>query len=62
MKNILEQYYNGICQQLRAEVDFISSIFHHQGLKGEGNENILRDLIKRFIPKKFGVGTGIVID
>jgi hypothetical protein len=62
MTNILEQYYRGITQQLRAEVDFINSIFQHQGLKGEGNEGILRELLTRFIPKRYGVGTGIVID
>jgi hypothetical protein len=51
MSNILEQYYRGITQQLRAEVDFINSIFQHQGLKGEGNEGILRELLTRFVPK-----------
>ena len=62
MVNIIEQYYRGITQQLRSEVDFINSLFQHQGVKGEGNEEILRDLLRRFIPKRYGVGTGIVID
>jgi hypothetical protein len=31
-------------------------------VKGEGNENVLRDLLIRFIPKRYGVGTGVVID
>lgn len=56
------KYYQGITQQLRGEVDFINSIFEHQGVKGEGNETILRDLITKFIPRKYGVGTGVVID
>ena len=62
MSNILETYYRGISQQLRAEVDFINTIFTHQGVKGDGNESILRDLLKKFIPKKYGIGTGIIID
>jgi hypothetical protein len=62
MNNILNSYYRGIFQQLQSEVNFINSIFTHQGIKGEGNEIILRDLIKKFIPKKYGVGTGIVVD
>lgn len=62
MPTILETYYRGITQQICGEVEFINSIFHHQGMKGEGNEIILRDLIKKFIPKRYGVGTGVVID
>src|SRR6266568_5623473 len=61
MPDILSQYYRGITQQLQAEVNFINSIFKHQGIKGEGNERILRDLITKFIPKKYGVGTGICV-
>jgi uncharacterized protein DUF6602 len=56
------RYYHGVVQQLRAEVDFINDIFDHQGVKGEGNETIIRDLIAKFIPKRYGIGTGIVID
>lgn len=62
MNNLLEQYYTGITQQLRTEVDLINSLFQHQGVKGEGNETVLRDFLTKFIPKRYGVGTGIVID
>lgn len=62
MSTILKQYYQGITQQLRSEVDFINSLFEHQGLKGEGNEAVLRELLIKFIPKRYGVGTGVVID
>ena len=60
--NILHQYYRGITNQMRAEVDLINSIFQHQGVKGSGNEQILRDLTTKFVAQRFGVGTGIVID
>jgi hypothetical protein len=62
MSNILAQYYRGITHQLRSEVDFINTLFQHQGVKGEGNETVLRDLLTRFIPRRYGVGTGVVID
>lgn len=52
MSNILETYYRGIAQQLRAEVDFINTIFTHQGVKGDGNESILRNLLKTIYSKK----------
>ena len=48
--NVIEQYYRGITQRLRSEVDFINDIFHHQGVKGAGNETVLRDLSAQFIP------------
>src|SRR2546429_5894837 len=62
MASIIEQYYRGITQQLRSEVNFINSLSKHQGVKGSGNEEILRDLLTKFIPKRYGVGTGIVVD
>ena len=60
--NIIDQYYQGIYQQLHAEVTFINTLFQHQGVKGEGNELVLRELLTKFIPKRYGVGTGVVID
>ncbi len=62
MPSIIARYYQGILQQVRSEVDLIKTLFLHQGVKGEGNETVLRDLLKRFIPKRYGVGTGVVID
>lgn len=62
MINIIEEYYRGIYQQIRGEVNFINSLFEHQGVKGEGNETLLRDLLRRFIPQRYGVGTGVIID
>lgn len=60
--NVILQYYEGILQQLRSEVDSINSAFKHQGVKGAGNEAVLRNLLETFLPKKYGVGTGVVID
>ena len=69
MTDLLHSYYQGITQQIRAEVDFINILFglgdkheRKEAIKGEGNETVLRDLIRRFIPKRYGVGTGVVID
>lgn len=62
MTDIISQYYQSIVQQLRSEVDTINSLFHHQGVKGEGNEAALRELLTKFIPKRYSVGTGVVID
>ena len=37
--NIIEQYYQGISQQLHAEVHFINTLFRHQGMKGDRERN-----------------------
>jgi hypothetical protein len=60
--HIIAEYYQGVVQNLRSEVDSINNLFHHQGIKGASNESLLRDLLKKFIPKQYGVGTGVVID
>ena len=60
--NILATYYKGLTRQLRAEVDFINSLFQHSGVKGAGNEAAIRALIEKFIPGRFGVGTGVLLD
>jgi len=62
MSHLLAQYYRGITRQLRSEIDFINSLFEHQGLKGEGNEAALRQLLTKFIPKRYSIGTGVVVD
>jgi hypothetical protein len=61
-KEILENYYKGIYDIVQTEVNSINSLFLHQGVKGEGNENVLRDLLIKFLPKRFGIDTGIIID
>lgn len=60
--NILSDYYNGILTQIQAEVENINSNFNHQGVKGTGNELVLIEMLKKFIPKKYGIGSGVVID
>lgn len=60
--NVPQQYYQLIIQQLRSEVHLINRLLDHPGLQGEENEAILRNLIQRFIPNTYGVGTGVVID
>ena len=59
---MLNTYYDGILGRIRSEVDSINAIFSHHGLKGQGNENVLRDLLSQFIARRFAVGTGVVID
>lgn len=62
MDNIIEKYYKGITQILKGEVDFINTIVNHTGIKGTGNEKVLQNLLLKYLPKRFGIDTGIIID
>lgn len=60
--NILETYWSGVLRRLQAEVDVFNKLIEHQGEKGQQNELSLARIIENFIPTRFGVGTGLVID
>ena len=60
--SILEQYYEGILGQLRGEVGHINELFSHHGVKGDGNEAAIRGIVAKFVPRRFGLGSGVVID
>lgn len=62
MKKLAESYYSGISNQLMLEMALINSLFDHQGVKGTGNENVLISLLTKFLPEKYGVDTGIIIN
>ncbi|MCP4594938.1 DUF6602 domain-containing protein [Neptuniibacter sp.] len=59
---VFDSYYQAIMARVESEVHAINGMFDHQGVKGVGNESVLIDLLCNFLPKKYGVGTGIVVD
>lgn len=61
-KNILDQYFEGIVNQINNEIDFISTIIRHNAEKGFNNEEILRDLLIKFLPERYSITSGFVID
>jgi len=58
----MDNYYQAIMARVESEVHTINGLFEHQGVKGGGNESVLIDLLKNFLPKKYGVDTGVVVD
>lgn len=61
-KEIVESYYQAIMTRIESEVLAINGLFNHQGIKGTGNENVLLDLLSSFLPKRYGVSTGVIVD
>jgi hypothetical protein len=61
-KDFLNIYYDGVSQRLQSEIDFLNRLIPHTGERGIANENALRNLLVKFLPKRYNIGSGIVID
>ncbi len=62
MSSILQTYYRGILKRLKAEIDLLNDIIPHATTKGTANEESLKQILENFIPKKYAIGSGIIID
>ena len=61
IQSSFEQLFAGHKQILETEADYFSTLTKHPGEKGWLNESHLTKLIARYLPKKFGIGTGFVV-
>lgn len=59
---MLEQFFSGILHQLQTEVDLINSLVPHNATKGTLNEQSLRRILSSFLPNRYSIGSGLVID
>jgi hypothetical protein len=59
---VVEEYWAGVVQRLQAEVDVFARLVRHYPTQGQENEAALARLLRAFVPRRFGVGTGMVID
>ncbi|WFB36806.1 hypothetical protein P3T73_03395 [Kiritimatiellota bacterium B12222] len=59
---MIDIYYEGIMKRLDSDVSFINSIIDHQGEKGRGNEEAICSILKKYLPKRYSIDTGIIID
>jgi hypothetical protein len=58
----VQRYWAGVLQRLRAEVDVLSKLVEHYGERGRANELALAQVLERFLPTRWGVGTGMLVD
>ena len=58
----VEQYWAGVLQRLRAEVDVFARLIGHNAERGRSNELALARVLEAFLPTRWGVGTGLLID
>lgn len=59
---VVEEYWAGVVRRLQAEVDVFARLVQHHGEQGRENEAALARLLEAFVPRRLGVGTGMVID
>ncbi len=60
--SLLQTCYEGVLKRLKAEVELLNAIIPHSVTKGSQNEEALKNTIRNFIPKKYSIGQGIIID
>ncbi|HEX6280731.1 MAG TPA: DUF6602 domain-containing protein [Nitrososphaera sp.] len=60
--NILKMYFDGVTQRIQAEIDYLNNLIGHAGEKGYANEQALANLLTKFLPKRYSIGSGIIID
>jgi len=60
--NFLNMYYYGVVQRLQLEIDYLNRLITHKGERGEANEKSLTNLLVKFLPKRYSIGSGIIID
>lgn len=58
----LDQLFEGVEKKLRIDFEEQASILAHRGETGVGRENVLKGLLPKYIPKRYGVESGFVID
>lgn len=61
-KNILLYNIDSIAKKMTTDFHNVTNHINHMGLRGTSREDILRNYIKDLLPKKFTVGSGIIID
>jgi hypothetical protein len=62
MADVVRTYWAGALRRLQAEVDGLSRVVGHAGERGRENEVALVRLLSSLIPRRFGTGSGILID
>lgn len=60
--SVLEEYWAGALTRVNAEVHTFSRLIQHNGQMGSENESIFGRLLERLLPRRYGLGTGMVID
>lgn len=59
---IVSDYWAGVLQRLQAEVSVFAQLVAHEGERGRENEAVLERILAGFVPQRYGIGSGLLID
>ena len=59
---VVEDYWNGAVRRLQAEVDVFNRLIGHAAEQGRENELSLARVLESLIPRRLGLGGGMIID
>jgi hypothetical protein len=58
----VEEYWNGAVRRLQTEVDVFNRLIGHAGEQGRENELSLARVLESLVPRRLGLGSGMIID
>lgn len=59
---IVSEYWAGVLQRLQAEVSVFAALVAHEGERGRENEAVLARILDGFVPLRYGIGSGLLVD
>jgi hypothetical protein len=59
---VVEDYWSGVLRRLQTEVDVFNQLVNHLPTRGTENELSFIRLLGGLVPRRYGIGTGLLID
>ncbi|WP_425930247.1 DUF6602 domain-containing protein [Pseudomonas sp. NyZ201] len=58
----LKDIFSALSKQIKIDYDELASSIPHNGERGSGREEVVKELLREYLPQRFGVDSGFVID
>jgi hypothetical protein len=58
----LRELFDGVSKKLKIDFEEQAKLLGHPGEVGSGRENVLKNILVKYLPKRYGVDSGFVID
>ena len=58
----MQNFFQTVSRQMEEEIKTIGKEILHSGMKGNSGEEIIRQFLKKYLPKKFSIAQGKVVD
>jgi Domain of unknown function (DUF6602) len=61
-KMSLQELFNGVSKKLKIDFEEQAKLLGHPGEVGTGRETVLENILVKYLPRRYGVDSGFVID